>query len=125
MFTSSQLEMMRTAQEDHMQDTGYRMVHSRTYNSLHEAVEGWTVSTTPTACGIEMKSGGETNKETMTLIQYDAILRLPINTVIDFKDRFRLTKQNGEAITAIDYEIVSPVQRGPSCIRLLLKKVSA
>jgi hypothetical protein len=125
MFDSPALAFMRTVQEAHMQDTGYRLVYSRTYNEVHESVDTWTASPTATACGIEMRSGSEKNRDDMTLIQYDAILRLPITTTIDFKDRFRLTKMYGESIAPIDYEIVSPIQRGPSGIRLLLKKVQA
>jgi hypothetical protein len=114
---------MRKVQEDHMQDTGYRLVHSRSFNSMNEPIDTWTAEASSTKCGIEMKSGDETDKETMTLIHYDAILRLPIDKAIDPIDRFRLTSQNGETITSIDYEIVSPVQRGPSGSRILLKKV--
>lgn len=123
MFDANELADMRTAQTAHMMDTGYRMVHSQTYDAYNEPVHTYTRSSVSTACGLEMKSGSETDKETMTLINYDAILRLPVNTVINYQDRFEVTKRYGETITALVYDVISPVQRGPSGIRVLLKRI--
>lgn len=123
MFTSKELADFRSAQTAHMMDTGYRMVRSVSPDAYNEQIEVFTQSSTSTACGLEMKSGAEQDKETMTLIEYDAILRLPITTIIDYKDRFRVTKRYGENITALTFEIVSPIQRGPSGLRVLLKRV--
>jgi hypothetical protein len=123
MFTSKELSDMRTAQDNHMMDEGYRMVYGATRNSFGEPVETWTAEANALTCGIEMKAGNEQDKETMTTVNYDAVLRLSIDTTIEPKDHFKLTKQYGEAVTNIEYEIVSPLQRGPSGIRILLRKV--
>lgn len=123
MFDSTELSKMRDTQELYMQDTGRRLVYSRTINDFGEPIASYTASTATTACGLEMKSGEETDKSTMTLVKYDAILRLPITTIIDPKDHWRIEKRYGENITAQEYEIVSPIQRGPSGIRVLLKRV--
>jgi hypothetical protein len=122
-FRSDDLTFMREVQESHMQDTGYRMVYGATRNAFGEPVETWTAEANALTCGIEMKAGNEQDKETMTTVNYDAVLRLPIDTTIEPKDHFKLTKQYGEAVTNIEYEIVSPLQRGPSGIRILLRKV--
>ena len=125
MFDANELADMRTAQTAHMMDTGYRMTRSVTANAYNEPIESFTQAATATVCGLEMKSGAEKDKETMTLIEYDAILRLPITFVIDYKDRFKVTKRYGESITALTFEVVSPVQRGASGLRVLLRKVEA
>lgn len=123
MFSVNELADMRIAQDAHMMDEGYRMVYSRTLNDFGEPVETWTAETSPLKCGIEMKSGSETDKQTMTIVDYDAVLRLQIGTVIEPKDHFKLTKQFGEDIADIEYGIVSPIQRGPSGIRILLNRI--
>ena len=106
-----------------MMDEGYRMVRSVAANGYNEQIETFTQASTATECGLEMKAGNETDKDTMTLIEYDAILRLPIDTTIDYKDRFKVTKRHGESITALTFELVSPIQRGPSGLRVLLRRV--
>ena len=123
MFTSNELANFRDAQSSHMMDTGYRLVRSVTANGYNEQIEAFTQAQVSTMCGLEMKAGNETDKDTMTLIEYDAILRLPITFTIDYKDRFKVTKRHGENITALTFEIVSPVQRGASGLRVLLRRV--
>ena len=125
MFDANELADMKSAQQAHMMDTGYRMARSVTANAYNEPIESFTQAATATVCGLEMKSGAEKDKETMTLIEYDAVLRLPIAFTIDYKDRFKVTKRYGESITALTFEVVSPVQRGPSGLRVLLRKVEA
>lgn len=123
MFDANELADMRTAQTAHMMDTCKRHVYSRTFDSFGDPVEAWTASSTSTACGLDMKAGNEVDKTTMTTVNYDAILRLPIATILDPKDRIEITKRFGESITPVIYQIVSPIQRGPSGIRVLLRKV--
>lgn len=123
MFTSSELSNFRDAQSRHMMDTGFRMVRSVSANGYNEQIEVFTQAQVSTACGLEMKAGNEIDKTTMTLIEYDAILRLPITFTIDYKDRFKVTKRFNENITALTFEVVSPIQRGPSGIRVLLRRV--
>jgi hypothetical protein len=123
MFSATDLTKTRSTQDAHMMDTCKRLVYGRTFNSFNEPIEAWTAATTAIICGLDMKAGNEIDKTTMTIVEYDAILRLPIATIVDPKDRIQITKRFGESITAIDYEIVSPIQRGPSGVRVLLRKV--
>jgi hypothetical protein len=47
--------------------------------------------------------------------QIDARIRLPLATSLDPKDRIRVTYRYGEALGASqDFDVVGPVQRGPS-----------
>ena len=70
-----------------------------------------------------MRSGIERHLTDKTLLEYDATIRLPIASTPDPIDRIKITKRFGEDTTDIVFEIVGPIQRGPSGIRLLLKKV--
>jgi head-tail adaptor len=123
MFSSSELATMRSAQTGHMLDTCVIQTYGRTINSFGEPVETWTDAVGTTACGLDMRPGSETWGADKTVVTYDATLRMPITTTIDVKDRVKITKRFDEAITAVVYEIYGPIQRGPSGIRLLLKRI--
>lgn len=125
MFTTVEITEMRNTQIDYMMDECKREVYSASEDSYNDTNKTWTVEATGRVCGLEMKSGNEIDKTTMTLVQYDAILRLPVNTNIDVKDKVLITKRHGENVTNIEYMVVSPPQRGVSAVRVLLKKVSA
>lgn len=122
-FTGSELAKMREEQESYMQDTAVIQDHARgSADAYGHQSETWTDRASSTVCGVEMKSGSEKDLTDKTLVNYDAIIRLPIGTDIDFKDRIKITKRFSETITAIVYEIVSPIQRGPSGLRILAKR---
>lgn len=124
MFTELDLANMRTAQDEHMLDKcvilSYTAGTLNEYNESDAPVE--TVSG-EIVCGLDMRPSSERHNSDMTLITYDATLRLPIATAVKETDRIRVTKRFGETITPLTYEIVSPMQRGPSGIRLMLRKI--
>jgi len=122
-FSAAELADMRAAQAGHMLDACIRQVYSRTFDSYGEPVEAYPDQAGSITCGLDMRPGAERHQQSMTTLEYDATLRLPIATVIDVKDRLKITHRFGEAVTNLTYEIAGPVQRGPSGIRLLLKKV--
>lgn len=122
-FSQAELEAMRDTQDGAMQDVCRLMTYSRTFNSYGEPVEVWADGTTDIICGLEMKPGTERSRDTMTVIEYDAILRLPIGTTLDEKDRIEVVSRYGEDITAQVYRIAAPIQRGPSGIRILLNQI--
>lgn len=124
MIDQSQLAHMRERQALSLMDTYRKLTYSRTLNEYNEPVATYTEGTNDLPCGIEQKQGEEKGADKNAIISYDAVLRIPISHSIDEKDRVRITKRYGERIDPIDYEIVSPQQRGPSGIRLLLKKVT-
>ena len=123
-FTSAELAAFRTAQTDHMMDSAVIQTYSRTYNSFGEPVEVWADAASAVDCGLDMRPGRETPGRDMTTLAYDATVRLAITTTIDAKDRIKITKRFGETLgTALVFRVEGPVQRGPSGIRLLLRKV--
>jgi len=125
MLNAVQLTHFRERQAASLMDTCHRLVYSSTFNDLNEPVEVWTENNTDLPCGLEQQAGSERRRDNDTLIEYDAILRLPLSDLWNFKDRVKITKRFSETLTtSLTYWIVSPVQRGPSGIRLLLKVVS-
>lgn len=123
-FTAAELAGMRSANTAHMMDTCYVQTYSRTFNSFNEPVEAWADAASATACGLDMRPGREGHGEDKTTLEYDATIRLPITTTVDAKDRIKITKRFGETLSAaLVFRIEGPVQRGPSGIRLLLRRV--
>jgi len=128
MLPTGDLSRMQAAQQAHMPDTCHRAVYSSSADDYGAIIEVWTENTTDIPCGIEQGNQRQTNEkieDNMTVVTYDAIVRLPISLaeIWDIKDRLILTKRFGVAITPIAYGIVAPVMRGPSGIRLLLQKI--
>ena len=124
MFSSSDLTNMRTVQTDHMMDTCVFQAYVETADTFGELVQTWPADSAAVVCGLDMRPGNERHGVDMTVLSYDATLRLPITSTPDVKDRVKVTKRFDEALgTALVYDIVGPIQRGPSGIRLLLKRV--
>jgi hypothetical protein len=120
---ASDLARMRATQEAHMFDECVIRRRSATKNKLNETIDSFSDDATATKCGLDMRSGSERYGKQQIVLIYDATLRLPIATALTTQDRIKITKRFGEALTsAIEYYIVGPVQRGPSGIRLLLKR---
>lgn len=123
-WSTTELTDFREAQDGHMLDTGNVMPISTSKDSFGQLVESWPTNSASIVCGLEMKAGSETHGVDKTVVEYDAVVRLPIGTSVDLRDKFKVTKRFGETLgTALIFEIVSPIQRGPSGIRLLLKRV--
>lgn len=122
-FSADELAGMRTAQDGHMLDTCVIRVYSRTFNGFGEPVPAYTDGSA-IACGLDMRPGRETQQDDMTVLSYDATIRLPIATTLDRKDQIKITHRFGEALsTALTYRVEGPIQRGPSGIRVALRRV--
>jgi hypothetical protein len=121
-FSAAELADFRTAQDGHMMDTCKIGVRSVTYNTTGEPIETFTLGNAMD-CGLDMRPGSERHGENMTQVTYDATARLPIGTVINVLDRLTVTHRFGESVTNITFRVESPVQRGPSGVRVILRKV--
>lgn len=123
-FTSDELTAMREAQTDHMLDECVVLSYATgTRNEFNEADAPTYTAGEPVRCGLDMNPGSERHGPEMTVIEYDATLRLPLNTSLKETDRVRIIGRFSEMNEYPTYEIVSPIQRGPSGMRILLKKV--
>ena len=132
-FSADELAWMRAAQDGHMPDTGNVMPYSANLDSFAQSVNTWPTDSASIACGLDMRPGSEKlgsfegysrSIATGTILEYDATVRVPIGTSVDVRDRFKVTKRFGETLsTALVFDIVAPPQRGPSGLRLLLKRI--
>ena len=125
-FTADELAYMRETQTDHMLDECVIMVYTPgTSNEFNEADSPSYTASDPVFCGLDMSPASEKHGADMAVIEYDAILRIPIPAASSLKetDRVRITARFGENPDTLDYEIVSPIRRGPSGLRVLLRKI--
>ena len=122
-FTAQDLTAMRHAQDGHMMDTGNIQPATITLDTFGQAVETWPSNSASIACGLDMRAGSERHGIEKVIVEYDATVRLPISTTVDLRDRFRITKRFDETLaTPLVFDIISPIQRGPSGVRLMLRK---
>ena len=122
-FTANDLTAMREAQDGHMLDTGNVQPVTLAFDSFGQQTETYSSDSASIVCGLDMRPGSERHGNEKIVIEYDATVRLPISTSVNITDRFRVTKRFGETLaTALVFDIVAPIQRGPSGIRLMLRK---
>ena len=123
MFIAADLTNMRSTQDAHCMDTCNLGTCTQTADSFQQLVETFAYGA-DVVCGLDMRPGSERHTADKTVINYDATVRLPIASSPSTKDRVKVTKRFGEALgVALVYNIVGPIQRGPSGIRLMLKKI--
>jgi hypothetical protein len=123
MFTSADLSAMRATQDLYMQDRCKIGVYTP------GTTDEYGQDSNPTyplgseiPCGLDMRPGFERYGQELTSINFDATLRLPLATALTEKDRVTVTKRYNEDTADITFEVAAPIQRGPSGLRVLLKK---
>jgi hypothetical protein len=122
-FTTDELTAMRSAQQAHMMDTYVPQVYSRAFDAFGQEVVTFTDGTA-SACGLDMRPGSERHTPGNTLTEYDATIRVAVGSTLTTKDRVKVTKRFGETLsTPLVFEIVAPLQLGPSGCRFALKRV--
>jgi len=122
-FTADELAALETDQEAHMMDTC-------TIGSYHAVPDGYGIPTptyragSPTICGLnenvrqEVQGRGE-------VVMVDAVLRLPVGTVIDSRDRITITHRFGSQLAVQPvYNIIGAPRRGASGLLLNLALVT-
>jgi hypothetical protein len=122
-FSTAELTNMQDTQESAMMDTCVLLRYSDSVDALNHPVPTWTDGLA-SACGLDMRGGEERTGDGRVIVKWEAMLRLPINTTLDLWDRIRITTRFGVLLNeTIVYQIVSPVQQGPSGLRIRLQKV--
>lgn len=123
-FTSDDLTAMRATQTGHMLDQCVIITFTEgTRNEYNEDDAPVESESAPVECGLDMHPGSRNFGEEMTVIRYDARLRLPLHTPVAETNHVRIISRFGEAVSPLEFEVLSPIQRGPSGIRLMLRKV--
>ena len=117
-FTPTQLERMQGTQDSAMQDVCYVLAYSATDDDYGNPEATYTAGASLN-CGVEQVRPAEVQASGL-VPRIDVVLRLPIDTALDPRDRIRVAGRYAEGstwdepVTAVDYEIVGPPKRGPS-----------
>jgi len=120
---------MRETAEAHMMETVYRHVYSCSFDDFGDIIETWTKDPTPIIGGFsmfghrDMGFGIEKELDTMTIISYDAILRVPYGTVLDLRDRIEVANLRGDTTYTQMFDIVTIVIVGVSAYIVRLRKL--
>lgn len=125
-FTDTELTRMRATQDGAMQDECYvraRTVYGPdTWGMDQVTYERRTGS--PVPCGVDPTAPREAHG-TGEVGLIDVVLRLPLDTVVENGDRIELLSRYDEDLAAAEwYEIVGPVERGPSGFVLQLTRLT-
>ncbi len=121
-FTADELERMRDTQDAAMQDLAWVLRYSSMTDG-YGLPEGVYARAFEVVCGLELVDPAEM-QGTGEVPVIDARLRLPIETVVDERDRIEVTERYGEVLgTSQVFEIEGPVERGPSGLVLKLRTV--
>ena len=127
MLSPDDLLRMQTAQQAHMPDICHHLVYSSISDDYGSPTPTWTENTINIPCGLDQRPGSKGIDATDTVITYEATIRLPISELDnwDVKDRLLIIQRFGVVLDEpVLYWISSPIQAGPSGIRMLLKKVT-
>lgn len=120
-FSSDELSGLQVAQEAAMMDTC--IVTRRSTNSIDPygmPQATWTDGS-PIACGLNASANREVMDGAQVVVT-DAVLRLPIDTVIGAEDRVTVTRRFGVALaTPLYFELIGEPMRGPSGLRVNLR----
>lgn len=123
-FDYGELDRMRATQDSAMMDTcllGERVELSRDVYGM--PVVGWSWGD-PVICGLNPVKHVEIMDGTEVVLT-DAVLRLPIDTVITHVDRVQITRRYGETlITPWVFACIGMPRRGPSGLLLNLRLVT-
>lgn len=123
-FSTDELTRLQQAQENGMMDTcvisRYSAGQIDAYGMPHAL---WTDGA-PTACGLNPSAHREVMDGTQVVLT-DAVLRLPIATLISALDRITLTHRFGVALgTPLDFVVLGEPMRGPSGLRVNLRTLT-
>ena len=115
-FTAAELAAMQTAQEAHMMDSCViqRFATGDGDDYGPGGPPAYTDDDAAIACGFKPASVREIMDGTQVAMTA-AQIRLPISTVLDNRDRIKVTKRFGVTLTPAEiYRIVGHPKRGPS-----------
>jgi len=123
-FSSDDIEFMRSSQEAHMMDRCIIQTYSAGALNDHQEYDSPTYTdSAPWPCGLDSRPGRLTHGNDQTSIEWDATLRLPVTTPLQETDRIQIIERFGRPVDPITYEIAGPIQRGVSGIRIRLRKI--
>jgi head-tail adaptor len=124
LIDANDLAMIRATQVDSLHDTCVLMPRVTDTATDGQVTETW-VSGATVACGFEPTGGNEQRRADMTVLAYDAKLRLALGAAITYLDKVRIIKRYGSALTTpLTFQVEGDPQQGASGLVLLLKRVT-
>lgn len=125
-FASAELAAMQAAQEAHMMDVCQVGVRSTSQDALGELIDSFTYGA-DVACGLdqEVDRSREYRSPDGTIVEADAVVRLPAGTSMASDSRVKVTQRLGTTLaSALTYEVSGVPAEGPSGVVALLRVVS-
>lgn len=123
-FTETELLRMQATQDGAMQDSCYilrRTMHGPDEWGMEKFTWERTTPAAPLACGVDPSAPREAHGSGEVGL-LDVALRLPLTTALAVTDRVELLTRYAVALDpSVLYEIVGPVERGPSGLVLKLR----
>jgi hypothetical protein len=120
-LSAAEVAAMRSAQEDHMNDTCVIRVYGSTTDENNMPKPVYTAGAAM-ACGFRARTPREVLQRAEVAMS-DGDIRLPVGTTLDRRSRIRITHRHGiPLVPAQDYEIIGEPLRGPSALLVLLKR---
>lgn len=121
---ANDLAAMRAVYGKSLHDTCDLMPRTTTTADDGQVVEDW-VRSGSSACGFEPTGGAEQRRADMTILAYDAKLRLPLGTAITYLDKVKITRRYGTTLsTPLTFQVEGDPQQGPTGLVCLLKRVT-
>jgi len=122
MLSASDLAGMQAVAEASMMDACKVLAYSTSSTDRYGNPAPTYTPGSEIACGFEPSS--EEVHDSGQVAMTDGVLRLPIDTSIDRRDRIQVTTRYGVAVTAVTYEILGNPERGPSALVLQLREAT-
>lgn len=121
-FSGSELDGMKAAQESAMMDTCVLMRYFNLPDGMNHPVPSW-VDGSDLRCGFDATEGDELSTSGRIVERWDATLRLPLGTVLNLRDRVRVTSRFQQPCEPMVFDITSAFA-GPSGLVARLKYVA-
>jgi hypothetical protein len=123
-FTAGELGRMEDTQEGAMQDTCRRMVFVEDIADAYGMPATEWVEDVALECGFDAMAKPEAMEGT-EVVMADAVMRLPMGTELDHRDRLKVTHRFGVMVEEPEtFEVIGEAERGPSGLVLKLRLVT-
>jgi phage-related minor tail protein len=123
-FSVAEVTALATTQTAWMQDACQIGVYTSGVDSAGGPTSTYTLGS-EIACGVDTasRSQGRFYDSDGTYYYADAVIRLPLGTVITFADHVTVTKRMGVAVTNVEYSLMRVPAVGVSCITCMCRQV--
>ena len=123
-FTPEEIAGLRATQESAMQDRCVLWRWAGVTDGYGDVTASYTPELPEIACGLGWRESIESPDADKTVERWSMMLRLPIGTVLDPRDRVQVTARFGIIeSTPIVYELAGEPATGPSGLRVPIKRV--